>query len=105
MAPIQRDDLVYEFTTVFDIGPDHVAVTSKDRTGLFDAFMQKLKVALIQTQIKEGTRAGIERGKLDLSAMSTAIDGRLQLREFLDTQDQQDAAPDQSAAPTEETAS
>jgi hypothetical protein len=42
MAPIQRDDLVYEFTTVFDVGPDHVAVTSKDRTGLFDAFMQKL---------------------------------------------------------------
>ncbi len=36
MAPIQRDGLEYEFTTVFDLAADHSAVTSKDRTGLFD---------------------------------------------------------------------
>lgn len=42
MAPIQRDDLIYEFTTAFSIGPDHVATTSKDRTGLFDKFMEKI---------------------------------------------------------------
>lgn len=35
MAPIARDGLTYEFTTVFDIAMDHKAETSKDRTGLF----------------------------------------------------------------------
>lgn len=51
------------------------------------AFMQKLKAALIQTQIKEGTRGTIERGRLDLSAMETATEGRLRLREMLDSSD------------------
>lgn len=37
LAPIQRDGMEYEFTTVMDISVDgHVATTSKDRTGLFD---------------------------------------------------------------------
>ena len=36
MAPIQRDGVEYEFTTVFDLSIDHIAVTSKDRTGIFD---------------------------------------------------------------------
>lgn len=35
MAPIQRDGMDYEFTTVFDIGMSHDATTSKDRTGIF----------------------------------------------------------------------
>lgn len=43
MAPIQRDGMEYEFTTVFDIAMDHVAVASKDRTGLFDGQMFKLE--------------------------------------------------------------
>jgi hypothetical protein len=36
MAPIQRDGMEYEFTTVFDLAMDHNAVASKDRTSLFD---------------------------------------------------------------------
>ena len=36
LAPIQRDGMEYEFTTVFDLGMDHTASISKDRTGLFD---------------------------------------------------------------------
>lgn len=36
MAPIQRDGMEYEFTTVFDLSIEHIAVTSKDRTGIFD---------------------------------------------------------------------
>ncbi len=36
LAPIQRDGMEYEFTTVLDIAMDHNAVASKDRTGLFD---------------------------------------------------------------------
>ncbi len=35
MAPIQRSGIEYEFTTVFDIGINHEAEVSKDRTGLF----------------------------------------------------------------------
>jgi len=36
MAPIQRDQYEYEFTTVFDLSMEHYATVSKDRTGLFD---------------------------------------------------------------------
>lgn len=35
LAPIMRDGVEYEFTTVFDIDLSHHAATSKDRTGLF----------------------------------------------------------------------
>lgn len=36
LAPIQRDGMEYEFTTVFDVAMDHNAQASKDRTSLFD---------------------------------------------------------------------
>jgi hypothetical protein len=35
MEPIARDGADYEFSTVFDIGSDHCATVSKDRTNLF----------------------------------------------------------------------
>lgn len=35
MAPVQREGLEYEFSTVFELQMDHRAQTSKDRTGLF----------------------------------------------------------------------
>jgi hypothetical protein len=36
MAPIQREGMEYEFTTVLDIAMNHTAAASKDRTKLFD---------------------------------------------------------------------
>lgn len=45
------------------------------------AFLRKIKADLISTQIKEGTRAQVEKGHLDLAAMQTAVEGRLRLRE------------------------
>lgn len=42
LAPIQRDGMEYEFTTVFDVAMDHNAVASKDRTGLFDGQIHKI---------------------------------------------------------------
>jgi hypothetical protein len=36
LAPIQRDGMEYEFTTVFDLSMKHEAQASKDRTSLFD---------------------------------------------------------------------
>lgn len=41
LAPIQRDGMEYEFTTVFDLAMDHNAAVSKDRTGLFDGQLFK----------------------------------------------------------------
>lgn len=35
LAPISRDGIEYEFTTVFDLDMHHQALASKDRTGLF----------------------------------------------------------------------
>jgi hypothetical protein len=35
LAPIIRDNIEYEFSTVLEIGMDHNATPSKDRTGLF----------------------------------------------------------------------
>jgi hypothetical protein len=35
LAPVMRDSIEYEFTTVLEIGMDHKATPSKDRTGLF----------------------------------------------------------------------
>ena len=42
MAPIQRDGMEYEFTTMFDIAIDHHAQASKDRTGLWDGQIFKI---------------------------------------------------------------
>lgn len=36
LEPIIRDGIEFEFTTVFDMNLDHYAMTSKDRTGLFN---------------------------------------------------------------------
>lgn len=37
LAPVQREGMDYEFTTVFDLSQEHIAIASKDRTGLFGA--------------------------------------------------------------------
>ena len=46
------------------------------------AFVQKIRASLAETQIREGTRATVERGKVDLSAMQTTMEGILRAREF-----------------------
>lgn len=42
LAPVQRDGLEYEFTLVLDVDASHVASASKDRTGLFDGWYDKI---------------------------------------------------------------
>lgn len=42
MAAVQRDDMPYEFTVVFDLGQDHSAEAVKDRTSLFDGHISKI---------------------------------------------------------------
>jgi hypothetical protein len=46
------------------------------------AFVKKLQASIVETQIKEGTRATIERGNVDLSAMQTAMEGMMRSREI-----------------------
>jgi hypothetical protein len=36
LAPVMRDGIEYEFTVAMDLGQDHNAQATKDRTGLFD---------------------------------------------------------------------
>ena len=36
LAPVQREGMDYEFTTVFELSANHNVTVSKDRTGLFD---------------------------------------------------------------------
>ena len=47
------------------------------------AFVQKIKAELAKTLTVEGTRATVERGKLDLSALQAAVEGRIAMRDIL----------------------
>jgi len=40
LAPIMRDGIEYEFTTIFDLDMTHHAEASKDRTGMFDGKLE-----------------------------------------------------------------
>ena len=42
MAAVQRDDMPYEFSVVFEIAQDHSYEATKDRTGLFDGHITKI---------------------------------------------------------------
>lgn len=59
MAPVQRDAVEYEFTTVFDMSMEHYATVSKDRTHLFDG---------------EAFRPDVTTGEKLLAWMSSAAD-------------------------------
>lgn len=63
------------------------------KQGADPAFLAKIKADLAKTQIKEGTRAAVERGKLDLTARATQIEGLMKAAEFGQTayQAQQEA--------------
>lgn len=58
LAPIQREGMDYEFTTVFDIGIDgHLAAVSKDRTGIFDGWL-----GMITEETGKKMRVWLEEG-------------------------------------------
>ncbi len=68
LAPIQRDGMEYEFTTVFDVGMDHAYQVSKDRTGLFDGRVEKI-TEKTGIELREWLNSGktvIVRNKHDL---------------------------------------
>lgn len=65
MAPIQRDQMDYEFTLVFDVEMDHKGSASKDRTGLFNEKVIDLAdpqtAGLIQQWLERSRDVALER--------------------------------------------
>lgn len=45
------------------------------------AFLKKIKSDLIKTQIKEGTKATIEDGRVNLAALQSTVEGRLKMQQ------------------------
>jgi hypothetical protein len=45
LAPVQREGMEYEFTVMLDVDMNHIASSSKDRTGLFDGRFFKISEA------------------------------------------------------------
>jgi DNA polymerase III delta prime subunit len=61
MAPIQREGFEYEFTTVLDLGMDHLATvttTGKDRTRIFAGQMVDLLDVRVGARLREWAEAG-----------------------------------------------
>lgn len=70
LAPVQRDGMDYEFTSVLDIDRDtHFYTASKDRTNIFEG-----KTGLIDESIGEKLKEWLEKGK----SKTEVIEGFLQ---------------------------
>ena len=78
------------FIAMTSMGSPEFAQFLAERAG-DPAWLGKVKADLAKTNIKEGTRATLERGKLDVSAMQTAMQGHLQAREMLAKNDKSSA--------------
>ncbi|HWF62907.1 MAG TPA: AAA family ATPase [Nitrospira sp.] len=61
LAPIQRDQIDYEFTLVFDLNINHMGQVSKDRTGLFN----DKTIDLQDPKIAESIAGWLSKGKED----------------------------------------
>ena len=72
LAPIQRDGMEYEFTTVFDCGMDHSFQVSKDRTGIFDGRIEKLTVKT-GIEIKEWLSSGKQTVKKSSDGLLSSL--------------------------------
>ena len=59
LAPVQREGMDYEFTTVFDLGQNHTVTVSKDRTRLFDGEIFTLS-ELTGQKLKEWLDSGYD---------------------------------------------
>ena len=71
LAPIQRDQLDYEFTLVFDVNLSHNAAVSKDRTGLFDEQAVNLADPKTADAIRGWLESGVEVAQKPASASAT----------------------------------
>ena len=67
LAPIQREGMDYEFSVVFDLGINHMATVSKDRTSLFDG-----KVFTLSEEVGQTLKTWLETG-IDLQERKKQI--------------------------------
>jgi hypothetical protein len=78
LAPVQREGMEYEFTVMLDVDMNHVASSSKDRTGLFDGRYFK-----IDKDTGETLLAWLEDGK-EAPKVETVTEAQLKvLRDLL----------------------
>ncbi len=59
LAPVQREGMDYEFGVVFDLGQNHMAAVSKDRTSLFDGKTFQLSEQTGET-LKQWLESGVD---------------------------------------------
>lgn len=89
LAPIQRDQMDYEFTLVFDVGMTHIGTVSKDRTGLFN----EKTVDLADPKTAEAIAAWLNSGK-DAPPVGPALVQKLESSVALVTAVQSVAEPE-----------
>jgi len=88
LAPVQREGVDYEFTSVFDLSIDgHVATATKDRTRLFDGkhFVPRVEtgqalVTWLETGVDADARAAAARDAL--AARISAIENLFEFRNW-----------------------
>ena len=69
LAPIMRDGIEYEFTVAMDLGQDHHAQATKDRTGLFDG-----SVFPVTSATGKSLLAWLESGSAEPAAATADIE-------------------------------
>jgi hypothetical protein len=74
LAPVMRDGIEFEFTVFLDVGMDHTATSTKDRTRLFDGQYFKLSEK-VGKDLLAWLEEGKEAPKLDESAIADYIAG------------------------------
>ncbi|MBB1074511.1 AAA family ATPase [Rhodoferax sp. 4810] len=92
LAPIQRDGMEYEFTTVFDLAIEqHLATASKDRTGIFDGqhFVPSVETGfLLRNWLESGAQPAasvseeLKTALEELQTEASTINTEDQLREW-----------------------
>ena len=83
LAPVQREGVEYEYTTVLDLDISHLAVASKDRTGMFSTTMPFVITLDTGVKIKEWLKNGLTAvSKLD--EIKQAINSVTSLSQLID---------------------
>ena len=91
MKPIQRDGAEYEFTTVLDIHHEsHVAIASKDRTGLFtEPLLLSVSTGVM---LKNWLESGVDPRKMAIGLLEPLLDAMRETRDLTGLQDAYHAA-------------
>jgi len=94
MAPVQRDGMEYEFSVMLDIDINHIASTSKDRTGLFDGQYFKIDAEIGKTLLG-WLNSGVDAPKPAEAAapiVNLTVDQQTEIKDLMATADANEAA-------------